>query len=597
MADLLNTTLNNRYIIQERIGAGGMARVFKARDINLDRWVAIKVLHEHLSEEPSFSERFTREAKLVASLNHPNIVQVYDYSSFERDGIPIFYMVMPLISGETLRAILDRTTRQNIRLPHERTVSIIRDISAALGYAHERSMAHRDIKPGNIIVDDAGRPILTDFGIARMTETTRLTQDSVTTGTPAYMSPEQVNGQPGDARSDLYALAVMFFEMWAGRLPFVDDSPAALIVKHLYAPIPTFQEITGEAAPAMDNFMQRALAKAPNDRFQSAAEFVSALDEAFAGTADAPTALLAPPSPAAFARADQNAIALLRMRQTAIGDSQPAPPSPAQPHDTTQFLRRRFSAGFAVIGVMLVLILVGLAALQRLPPQQSPVQTDPAEPPLAEAADNTLQSGFTANFSITDADRDRFPTNDEQGGVTRRLVDDLEAYRITNANFPSAVTSIVRSDQPYANVTITMIATLEPDSAPDSGYGIIFRYQDEDNYNVFAVDGLGRYSIWVRQNGEWRELERHDNPERWEENEHVMPIGEQNRLRINITDEALTLFVNNQPITQPISETTFSAGDVGIYVAAPDSGIADVLVDLFEVYPLIPAMTEPGRMG
>lgn len=597
MADLLNTTLGNRYTIHERIGAGGMARVFKARDGNLDRWVAIKVLHEHLSEEPSFSERFTREAKLVASLNHPNIVQVYDYSSFERDGIPIYYMVMPLISGETLRAILDRCAHQGIRLPRQQVIAIVGEICVALGYAHERGMAHRDIKPGNIIVDETGRPILTDFGIARMVEATRLTQDSTTTGTPAYMSPEQVNGQPGDARSDLYSLAVMLYEMWTGRLPFVDDSPAGLIVKHLYAPIPTIGETTGVIEPAVDSFMQCALAKSPDQRFPTAQSFVEALMKLPAGEPIDPPTLPGPPMPGALKQPTPISAFAPGARATLPLSEQSLDAAKNRREDTTQFLARTFRKSFLYLVAALVLVILGLVALERRASESSPAGPDPNAIPAMDPATDLNQEGFTANFNPDDADRARFPTNPEERGITRILLDDVGAYRIVNANFPSASTTLIDADKPYGNVTITMVATLEDNSAPDSGYGIIFRYQDDDNYNVFAVDGLGRYSIWVREAGQWRELERQEEPERWETNSNVLTIGEANRLRINVTQEALTLFINNQPVTEPLVDDTFAAGNVGIYIAAPESGIADVLVDMFEVYPIIPSMTEPGRMG
>lgn len=597
MADLLNATLGDRYTIYERIGAGGMARVFKARDANLDRWVAIKILHEHLSEEPSFSDRFTREAKLVASLNHPNIVQVYDYNSFKRDGIPIYYMVMPHIAGDTLRTILDRCGRQGIRLPRSQVIAMIGEICAALGYAHDRGMAHRDIKPGNVIIDESGRPILTDFGIARMIEATRFTQDSTTTGTPAYMSPEQVNGQPGDARSDLYSLAVMLYEMWTGRLPYVDESQASLVLKHLYAPIPTIADATGVAEAAVDAFMQCALAKSPDQRFATAQDFAEAMMKLPLGEKTDPATLLGDSLPAIvrqsapraeFPRSDRTSEASLAQLTGSVRSTR---------EDTTQFLRRTFRRSFLYLLVALAVAILGLFLLNRSSPESSPSVVEQSTAPASDPIADSNQEGFTANFNRDDADRARFPTNSEERGITRTLLDEQGAYRIINANFPSASTTLIDADRTYGNVTITMVATLEGESAPDSGYGIIFRYQDDDNYNVFAVDGLGRYSIWVREAGQWRELERQGQAERWQANPNVLPIGTANRLRINITQESITLFINNQPVTEPIVDDTFVAGDIGIYVAAPESGIADVVIDMFEVYPIIPSMTEPGRMG
>lgn len=593
MTDLLNTKLSNRYEIHERIGAGGMARVFKAKDTNLDRWVAVKILHEHLSDDPSFSERFSREAKLVASLNHPNIVQVYDYNSFERDGIPVFYMVMPLISGDTLRVIMDRCGRQGIRLPQTQTLRIMHELCDALAYAHERGMAHRDIKPGNIIVDDAGRAILTDFGIARMIEGARFTQDSMTTGTPAYMAPEQANGSGGDARSDIYSLGVMFFEMWTGKLPFADESPASLILKHLYAPIPTIEQATGVPDSAMDAIMNSALAKNPEERFRTASGFALAL-RSIAGAATEP--LPRPDSDAVSSGPQTTPIPARLPQNNPVAVSTGMMKAQRRSgNETTVFLRERFRTGFLAVGLVILALVAAIPFLQSVSPPAASSPTASIPPIDSLTAQN--QQGFSATFSVTDPDRLKFPVNPEERGITRQLDDEAGTYRLTNTNYPSAATTIVNSEQPYGNITVTMVAKLEPGSAPDAGYGIIFRYQDDDNYNVFAVDGLGRYSIWVRQSGQWRELERQGSTERWQENANVLPIGSFNRLRINITQEALTLFINNQPITAPITENTFPYGFAGIYIAAPTTGIADVTVDLFEVYPIIPSMTEPGRMG
>ncbi|MFN8451151.1 MAG: serine/threonine-protein kinase [Anaerolineae bacterium] len=277
MIDIFNGQFD-RYEIRERIGSGGMARVYKAWDTNLERLVAIKVLHEHLADDPTFKERFEREAKFIASFNHPNIVQLYDYAVKSRDGFPLCYMVMSYIPGSTLRGVMEDAAQHGERLPRERIRQLVDDLTSALGYAHRRGMVHRDVKPGNIILDEHSRAILTDFGIARMVQSTRLTADGVSTGTPIYMSPEQASGQPGDSRSDLYSLGIIVYEMLTTRPPFVDDTSLSVMLKHLNTPHPAPSEFI--QTRQYDAFMSKALAKKPDERFQSAEDFARAFHAA-----------------------------------------------------------------------------------------------------------------------------------------------------------------------------------------------------------------------------------------------------------------------------------------------------------------------------
>src|SRR5215207_546419 len=184
MADFVGSRVD-RYEVQARVGTGGMARVYRAHDTNLDRTVAIKILHEHLADDPSFKERFEREAKLVASLSHPNIVQVYDFNVVWRDEFPQYYMVMPFLPGKTLRDVLAEGAAKGELPSYDRVLEVMLSLTEALGYAHAAGMLHRDVKPANIMLTDKGKIILTDFGIARMVVSSRLTQDGVSTGTPA----------------------------------------------------------------------------------------------------------------------------------------------------------------------------------------------------------------------------------------------------------------------------------------------------------------------------------------------------------------------------------------------------------------------------
>ena len=251
----------DRYELRERIGSGGMARVFKGWDTTLERLVAIKILHDHLADDPSFKDRFEREAKFVAGINHPNIVQVYDFNVIDRDGYPLYYMVMSYVPGKTLRETLEEMAQSGKRLSQQRILDIMLNLTDALGYAHAQGTVHRDVKPGNIIFNENEQAVLTDFGIARIAQSSRLTQDGVSTGTPTYMSPEQASGQAGDVRSDLYSLSVILFEMLTGSPPYDDEGGLSVMLKHLNSPVPLISDVLGTPNPKLDLFIQKALAK------------------------------------------------------------------------------------------------------------------------------------------------------------------------------------------------------------------------------------------------------------------------------------------------------------------------------------------------
>ncbi len=559
MSDFLQTKLAGRYEIRERIGAGGMARVFKAWDVNLDRWVAVKILHEHLVDDPSFKERFDREAKLVASLNHPGIVQVYDFNHFERDGVPVYFMVMPFIAGDTLRQTIDSYLQHGQQMPRERVLSIMDALCDALGYAHDRGMVHRDVKPGNVMLDENGSPILTDFGIARMVQSNRLTQDSLATGTPAYMSPEQVQGEGGDARSDLYSLGCMLFEMLTGRPPYTDEGGLTLALKHINAPIPTISDTLSTSEPGLDAIILRALAKAPDERFQSARDLRAALYH--------------PPE----AVEDKTIILGKKLDPTASGVS-PTPPQRSSP-----WLRWWIPAAVALIVISALLLIQETPATGS---DDSPNQQTQREDPPARTLSTT---GFTTNFAADDEDNNRFPTGVD-GPVERTLLPE-GIYQIANNLRDGAVTTLVNNERPYENVTIMLDGTLTTDgtSPASAAFGIVFRYQDEDNYNVFAVDGAGRYSIWVRQAGDWRELRGEAG--NWTPDAAVAPVGAVNKLRINVVGVRLVGYVNDQSVVQ-LEDDTFDTGAIGIYVAAPEDGSASLDVTAFQVFPLVPAMTD-----
>ena len=252
----------DRYELGPEIGRGGMAEVFLARDRLLDRDVAVKVLSPGFATDPTFIARFRREAQSAASLNHPNIVAVYDWG--EDDGN--YFIVMEYVAGRTLREVL----RTYERLPAMEAARIGAEIADALSFAHRNGVVHRDVKPGNVLLTAAGQVKVTDFGIARAEQHDDLTKTGSVMGTATYFSPEQAQGLDLDGRADVYALGVVLYEMLTGVAPFIADSPVSVAYKHVREePVPPSQ-VTADVPGAMDRIVLTAMAKDPNRRYQSA---------------------------------------------------------------------------------------------------------------------------------------------------------------------------------------------------------------------------------------------------------------------------------------------------------------------------------------
>jgi len=259
------------YWISGRIGRGGMATVYRAHHAALDRDVAIKVLPDFFAEEESYRERFQQEARSVARLKHPNILNIFDYGQ-ERG---VTYLVLELVEGGTL------ADRLGHPIDLEEVIKVMRPIASALDYAHGEGVLHRDIKPSNILLHRDGTPVLADFGLAKMAGATRsLTASGTVLGTPEYMSPEQGAGDPIGPASDRYSLAVVAYEMLTGRVPFEADTPAAVLLSHINKAVPPTRELVGELSGHVEDALRKALAKHPADRFDSASQFVSALTPA-----------------------------------------------------------------------------------------------------------------------------------------------------------------------------------------------------------------------------------------------------------------------------------------------------------------------------
>jgi serine/threonine protein kinase len=369
--------LSNRYRVDELIGRGGMATVYRGTDQVLGRSVAVKVLAEQLAQDPNFVERFRREAQAAAGLSHPGVVSVFDTGS--DDGI--HYIVMELLEGRTLEEI----TRAEGRVAPGRAVDIASAVCAALSEAHRQGLVHRDVKPANIMIAPGGAVKVMDFGIARALASNTLTQTAMTLGTAAYLSPEQARGDPVDARSDLYSLGVVLYEMLTGRPPFEADSPLAVAYKHVREEPPPPSALNEELGPAVEAVVLRAMAKDPASRYQTADEMRQDLERTPMG--GGPTE----PIPA---------------QRTAVLPRRAAPP-----RRTRRWWPALPLLGATALAVVLILALVSAGRLQDEPgpspraPTQATSSPSPTTPPV-EPAVLSIAEAIAALEAVLEEGRD-----------------------------------------------------------------------------------------------------------------------------------------------------------------------------------------------
>ena len=348
-----NTLVDGRYRVLQRIGSGGMADVYCAEDVHLGRQVAIKVLHRRFAQDQEFVERFRREAKSAAGLNHPNVVGVFDRG--EHEGT--YYIAMELLQGHTLKSII----ATEAPMPQERVIDLGLQILQAAGFAHSHGVIHRDFKPHNVIVDPQGHAKVTDFGIARA-GASEMTETGSIMGTAQYLSPEQAQGHAVTATSDIYSIGVMLYEMLAGRLPFEGDSAVAVALKHLSEPPAPISHWRPDVHPALEAVVMAALAKDPAQRWQSAEDLAAGLEAARTQVAAGPNG-------------DQDTAAFAAIPMPIADDTGPAqygaapvvaPVAEPQPKRDRRWPWYAIGAlAVALLGVLLYLILSGLLATEQ----------------------------------------------------------------------------------------------------------------------------------------------------------------------------------------------------------------------------------------
>jgi serine/threonine-protein kinase len=272
---VVGETIAERYELEEVVGQGGMSTVYKAHDSLLERNVALKVLHQQYNEDEDFVERFKREARSVAQLQHPNIVTVIDRG--EEDGRQ--YIVFEFIDGENLKELVVRKGRLDVR----DALEIAHEIAQALAFAHENGLIHRDVKPQNVLLNGDGRAKVTDFGIARSLDVEHgVTQTGTILGTSNYIAPEQATGQPVDAHTDVYSLGIVLYEMLTGELPFPGESFVAIAMKHIQEPSPNVLDVRGDVPLRVASMVDRALEKDPEHRFPTMYAFAAEIEASLA---------------------------------------------------------------------------------------------------------------------------------------------------------------------------------------------------------------------------------------------------------------------------------------------------------------------------
>jgi WD40 repeat protein/serine/threonine protein kinase len=343
MAELIGRTLG-QYTIIAKLGAGGMATVYRARQASVERDVAIKVIQTNLTQNPEFIKRFAREAQIVAALSHPHILKLFDFGN-QGD---LLYLVMELVSGGSLAARLKACGT----LDASEVASYLEQIGKALDYAHARGVVHRDLKPQNVLLDETGNAILTDFGIVLIFgEATRMTASGMAMGTPSYMAPEQWYGHDVDGRADIYAMAVMTYELLTGELPFTGDTPSLLMYQHLNEPPPLLRRKRPDLPQSLEKVLLKGMAKRPEARFQSASEFARAFRESLSGKTPPGVDVEAAKRP------------LTPPESTAVSITPPAPRA-----------ERRGSRVLLLLGGLIIVALLGVIALllSRETPTASP---------------------------------------------------------------------------------------------------------------------------------------------------------------------------------------------------------------------------------
>ena len=551
------------YRIINQVGKGGMATVYKAYQPSVDRYVAIKVLPSQLAESREFATRFQQEARIIAKLEHPHILPVFDYG--ESDGVA--YFVMRYMDAGTLKEKMI----EGRPLPLNEINRLFTQLADALSYAHGHGVVHRDLKPANVLIDSRGNIFLTDFGIAKILESAspRLTQTDAIMGTPAYISPEQAQGHTVDQRSDIYSLGIILYEMVTGSVPFTAETPLAVLFKHISDPLPPPSLVKPDIPPSIEQVILKALAKDPRDRFATAAEFVKAWERALQErdtVQRVPESVTIPPA------------------RTTGAQAQPKPAS------TTATVSKSgmptvwivgclvaLCALFGLGGVILMASNLGNPSTPSAPPPTQTVTFIPATHTSAPLPTATSPIGNTGEVLL----EDDFSGESDWGTLTDttssvEYQNDALQMRVFRENY---VIWSTPNDKDYQNVHME-VTVINNDTDPTTAFGFICAQQPKKwSFYYLAATPAGEYAIIRATDGGDDVFLTGDG--KWASSDRIAFEASSYRVAADCGGGRLTLYVDGQQIAS-VTDNTYGTGGVGLFTWSGDKApSADVTFDDF----------------
>ena len=553
------------YRIINQVGKGGMATVYKAYQPSVDRYVAIKVLPSQLAESKEFAARFQQEARIIAKLEHPHILPVFDYG--ESDGVA--YFVMRYMDAGTLKERMI----EGRPLPLHEIDRLFTQLAEALSYAHSRGIVHRDLKPANVLIDAQGNVFLTDFGIAKLLESAspRLTQTDAIMGTPAYISPEQAQGHPVDQRSDIYSLGIILYEIVTGSVPFTAETPLAVLFKHISDPLPPPSLVRPDIPPVVEQVLLKALAKDPRDRFGTAAEFVAAWERALQARETmkhAPEAATVPPPSTTGAPPQRKPV--------------PLPKPASKPGLPTAWIVGCLVVACAVFGLGGVALMASnlrsspTPTLTALPPTETVISIPPTatEAPLPTATIPVIHVGNVLLEDDFSGDSNWGTLTDTDSAVEYQ--NDALNMQVFRENF---VIWSTPNDRVYKNVHIEVTA-LNLDTDPTTAMGFLCAQQSKDwSFYYLAFTPGGEYAIIKATDGEPDVFLTGDG--KWASSDQIAYKASSYRVGADCGNGKLTLYVDGREIASA-SDNTYGTGRVGLFTWSGDKvSSADVTFDDF----------------
>lgn len=555
------------YRIINQIGRGGMATVYKAYQPSVDRYVAIKVLPSQLAESREFATRFQQEARIIAKLEHPHILPVFDYG--ESEGVA--YFVMRYLEAGTLRDRMEAGRP----LPLNEIDKLFSQLANALSYAHSHGIVHRDLKPANALIDSHGNVFLTDFGIAKLLESAspRLTQTDAIMGTPAYISPEQAQGQTVDQRSDIYSLGIILYEMVTGSVPFTAETPLAVLFKHISDPLPPPSLVRPDVPPAIEQVILKALAKDPKDRFATAAEFVAAWERALESRETAPPlsgSVTVPPRTGTGAPSQQKPVAGTK---TATRSGMPA-----------VWIAGCLVAACALFGlggmILMASNVLGSSTPTSLPATQTTVSVPPTSIPQTTPQATATTIPVTNNGEVLLDDDFSIPNWGTLTDSDNAIEYEGEALRMKVFRENWFVWSTANAEI-YENIHAEITAT-NNDGGANTAFGILCHQQESSgSYYYLAMTPGGEYAIAKAISGESDIFLT--NNDQWAASNLISKNAASYRVSADCGNGRLTLYVDGQQIAS-VSDSDYTAGSVGAFTwSGEDASAADVTFDDFLV--------------